>query len=219
MRFADYAESFAPSSWVILGCSLKPLSLGHFFLLRSMDSPFVMEGEAVSAGWDDFVVALCVCHFSFEEFNNFAANRNTYTGKPVRLWYAPWKMDENYFRKQLRKAGKDLYKRVKAEKLDIKGIKEKMKIFQDYLIEGTTTPKYWETDNSNSAESGAHWSQAIFTTAISELNYTRTEALNTPLRQLFNDFFKWAESQGSITLMKESEEELITASEKQTGDL
>lgn len=200
--FSDYAESFVPKRYVILGVELKPLSLGHYLLMRKFGSNFATDEDGATVGYDDFMLSLVICSMSYNEFLDFIDNKEY--GRPVKKWYAPWCVDNNYFINTLKKQGKKLAKRIKKEKISMNDLKAKMDMFVQYLKEGTETPKYWDGENEGK-ESGAHWSQSVFTTAISELNYTRNEALNTPLRQLFNDFFKYAESQGSVQLMSASE--------------
>lgn len=167
---------------------------------------FATDEDSTKVGYDDLLLALVICSMTYQDFLDFINNRKN--GKQVMLWYAPWKPNYDYFYNTLRKEGRKLKARIQRENLDMDGLKAKMKLFMAYLKEGTKVPKYWESEDGGK-ESGAHWSQSVFTAAISELGYTRAEALNTPLRQVFNDFFKYAESQGGLELMKAEEEQLI----------
>lgn len=179
--------------------------------MKRFDVGYATDDTNARVGWDDFVLALLICSMSYEDFINLINNR-TPDGKQGKCRLLWWKDDQYYFLNWLKRQDRLLCKRIKAEKHFNFVIK--MKQFSKYLEEGTQMPLYWEGENTSNKRSGAHWSQTVFTTAISNLGYTRSEALNTPLVQLFNDFFKWGESQGAVELMSEQEEMLVRAQEK-----
>lgn len=188
MKFDAYVKSFLPDKFVILGVRLKPLSLGHYMLMKRLNVGYATDTEA-KVGFEDFVLALLICGQTYEEFCEF--------------------LERDDLIKALEREAKAMKRRINKEQNF--NLFSKMGMFQKYLEEGTQMPLYWEGDNKSEKESGAHWSQTLFTTAVSELGYTRTQALNVPLVQLFNDFFKYAESNGAIELMREEEEELVKA--------
>lgn len=205
MKFKAYAESFLPERYVILGIELKPLSLGHYLLMRRFDVGYATDADKSSVGWDDFVMGLLICSMTHEQFIDLLNNK--VDGKQAKCRWLWWRDDHNYFMRYLKRQSKLLKQRIKKEKGF--NLLSKMGLFNYYIRRGTIMPKYWEGDHASDKESGAHWSQIIFTSAISDLGYTRSEALNIPLTQLFNDFFRFAESQGAIELMRDDEEELV----------
>ena len=186
MKFEEYVMSFLPDTHVILGIKLKHLSLGHYLLMRRLDVGYATDTEA-KVGFSDFVLALLICSMTYEEFIAY--------------------LERPDFIKRLKKESRNMCKVIKKE--DGFNLFDKMKNFEIYLKEGTKMPLYWEGDNTSDKKSGAHWSQTLFTTAVSELGYTRTQALNVPLVQLFNDFYKFAESSGAVSLMQPDEEDQI----------
>jgi len=191
MKFEEYVKSFLPNRYVILGVKLKPLSLGHYILMRRLEVAYATDTQS-SVAFSDFVLALLICSMTYEEFVDY--------------------LDRPDFIKNLQRESKNMTKVIKRDKTF--NLFDKMSMFQNYLKEGTKTPLYWEGDNQSNTTSGAHWSQTLFTTAVSELGYTRSQALNVPLIQLFNDFFKYGEAQGAVQLMTEADEESVAELEK-----
>lgn len=210
MTLNNYVESFLPERYTILGIELKELSLGHYFLMRRFNVGYACDNDT-NVGWDDFVVALLICSMSYNDFVDLMNNR--VGGKPAKHKWLYWLDNQKHFISFLTHNGRLLKKRINKDKHF--NMLVALKQFSQYLDNSTKMPKYWDKEESNTSNSGAHWSQTIFTTAISDLGYTRDEALNVPLRQLFNDFFKFAESQGAIELMTEDEEQEIAELEKQ----
>lgn len=186
MKFEEYVKSFLPDTHVILGIKLKHLSLGHYLLMRRLDVGYATDTTA-KVGFADFVLALLICSMTYEDFIDY--------------------LEHPKFLKRLKKESRNMCKVVKREKGF--NLFDKMKLFEIYLKEGTKMPLYWEGEHVSDKKSGAHWSQTLFTTAVSELGYSRSEALNVPLVQLFNDFYKFAESNGAVELMRPDEEDAI----------
>ena len=170
----DYAARIIPEPVRILGLSLRPFSLGHYFLLKRWECSFVAE-EKSTASREDLILGVLICSMDFEGFQEFMRRKDLES--QIRLW---------------------------GRKVGLFDFKEKSGLFEDYLKKGTEQPAYWiEDDNGDSA--GGHWSQALLLTLLS-LGFSRAEALNMPLTQAFADFYKHAESMGSVQLMTAEEE-------------
>jgi len=64
-----YIISVLASPPKILGQTLKPLSLGHIWLLSAIRSPFIYGGDAST---DDLLTALSICSKTFEEAKQYS---------------------------------------------------------------------------------------------------------------------------------------------------
>jgi hypothetical protein len=94
-------------------------------------------------------------------------------------------------------------------------LNEKAKLFQDYIEAHSAVPRYWEEDAGGA--SGAHWSQSLEVCLRSNLGWTSAEIDSEPLSKAFADYFKYAESQGSIRLMSQDEIAFIEAGKVASG--
>lgn len=185
MKFEAYANSCVPTKWTILGLTLKPLSLGHYILMRRLGCRYSAD-EDTSVDISDLIIGVLICSMSYEEFISF--------------------MDDEDFEKEIRKWGKTFTKQVKKDKTF--NLYDKFKLFKDYIIDGTQMPLYWEGENVGKA-SGSHWSLNVHNVLVGELGFTNSEALNMPLTQAFAHYFRYLETQGTVEIMRNNEEELI----------
>jgi hypothetical protein len=166
---AAYANAAIPEPYRILGLRLKPLCLGHYLHMARFNVGFVSE-DSVSATIDDLVLGVLICSKTYQEFLDFLEQDDV--EEQVKSWGA------------------------KCIQMDVPA---KVKLFLDYITQGSVMPKYW--DEGSGQSSGAHWTQSVKLILTSELGYTNGEALNIPLTQAFADFFKFCESKGTVRLM------------------
>lgn len=91
-----------------------------------------------------------------------------------------------------------------AREVGLFDVAAKAREFKAYLDAAQQIPKFW-IEQEPDAPGGGHWSQALITTLMGQLGYSREQALNAPLAQALADFYKYAESLGSIRLMTDEE--------------
>lgn len=183
---ASYSQAAYPEPYTILGIRLKPLSLQHYHLMARHSVAFVSDGPS-EATFADLLLGVIICskHWEEGEFEHYVESGECQSESSA------W-----------------------GEKFPLGSFdeKEKIKLFADYISEGSRIPKYWEENTGKT--SGAHWSQSVLLTLTGQLGYTRKEALHCPLSQALADYFKHAENQGLIRLMTDDEIAMIEAAEK-----
>lgn len=87
---------------------------------------------------------------------------------------------------------------------------ERVQMFNSYMADAFAQPTViYEGEPS---ESGAHWSHVLKCSLVS-MGYSEREALNMPLPQAFSDFYRHAESNGTVTIVTPEIAELIRQSE------
>jgi hypothetical protein len=91
-------------------------------------------------------------------------------------------------------------------------IYEKIALFEKYISNALQQPDV--VFEGETKESGAHWSQALFSALTGNCGYTAVEARNMPLGQAFMDFFKVAEQSGVIRILSREESDLMRAAER-----
>ncbi len=101
-----------------------------------------------------------------------------------------------------------------GRQIGIFDLKSKAALFQKYLTANSTSPKYWII-REGKEESGGHWAHNVLVTLTGELGFTRSEALNMPLREALMHFYKHAESLGIVRLMTADEIDLADKMEKE----
>ncbi len=198
----SYFKNAIPEKFRILGRKMKDLSLGHYCLLKRFDCAFVAEGEARATG-ADLIIGVLICSMTVDEFIAFADSRDF--AKEVRRWSGkiapkPWLAKIPWLGKWWRKHfGFDLY--------------EKVGLFKAYITNNSVVPKFWD-ESENGQPSGSHWAHSIEVILRGELGWSRNEINTAPLSKALADYFKFAESRGSIRFMTDWEIELIEAAEK-----
>lgn len=188
MSAADYFTAAIPEPIQILGLRLKPFCLGHYFLMRRFGVAFASD-DGANAEFDDLIFGVLICSMSYESFFEFMEN-------DPRLQISEWAA----------KLGLD----VTIPGFGIE-LPEKVKLFNEYLAKAYVQPVViYESDNSNS---GAHWSQVLKCSLISQCGYNTSEAMNLPLPQAFADFYKNAENNGVLTIADDLTAKLLKESE------
>lgn len=190
MSAAHFSAAY-PEPFRILGLKLKPLSLGRYTLLNRFGVAFVSDTEQ-TAGMGDLILGVLICSMRCEEFLPWAESDDF--KKDVREWgkqFAPSRL-----------MGKLLGKRWR--KKNSFNVVEKIKLFNRYIKEGSSVPKYWDL-SENDSTSGSHWAHNVEVALRSELGWTKEEIDEEPLTKALSDYFKYAETQGSVQLMSEDE--------------
>jgi hypothetical protein len=195
----SYCHSAIPEPYTILGVKLLPFSLGHYFLMARFDCGFIDEDPERRGDFTDFLLAVAICSRTYEQFIEFIK-------------------DEKEFNKWCRAWGNHVKRLLKDNKVDILGKLLEFKQYMKHGLPNNEDIKYWNTKESDDAKkSGAHWTQALYTTLISKCGYTDDKALNGPMAKAMWDYLKYVENEGMIQLMEDWEIEQIKAAEKAEG--
>jgi hypothetical protein len=189
----NYTKALIPEPYVILGVELKPLCLGHIFLMKRFECGFADEDPAATGGIEDLFLGIAICSRKYEDFLEFIKD-------PVELkrWTKQWRKE---ILRQIKKSqnGYDLFTRIA--------------LFKKYLKDGIKVPKYWEQSEDDGI-SGTHWTHSVLNVMTSELGYSQEEAMNVPVTRALHDYFRFLERSGAITLMTDDELEIVEAAEE-----
>jgi hypothetical protein len=201
---ASYFKAAIPEPYRILGLPLLPLSLGRYRILKRFDCGFVADGET-RAGMADLIIGVVVCSMRCDEFLAWADSPSF--AKDIADWSArlaptPW-LGRLPILGKLRRRRPDYSFNVV----------EKLSLFQNYISESSTLPRYWYTESADSG-AGQHWAQACETTLRSELGWTEEEINERPITKAIGDYFSMAESRGQIRIMTPEEVAYIDQLEK-----
>jgi hypothetical protein len=188
VQLNNYTKALIPEPYTLLGIELKPFCLGHIFLMQRFGCAFSSESPDTMGGIDDLLLGISICSRTYEEFLEFVN-----TPKELKEWTKKW--------------GKYIKKETKKKNFDILS---KFEFFREYLKSGIFIPKYWELETSEHKEqSGTHWTHTVLNTLTSELGYTQSEALNVAIARGLQDYFRYLEKNGSITLMTDEDLEML----------
>lgn len=201
----DIFAASLPEPHRILGQTLKPFCLGHYFILSRYDCAFVAAQET-TATREDLIFAVLVCSMSYEEFTEWIEPR------PVKWRHRMWLLWRCLtFRMKPRLAlglargyqsNFDCY--AWGVNIGFFNFTDKCKAFMAYLEEHTKEPKYWiERDDTGS--SGAHWAHSLLDLLVGPMGYTHTQAMNMPLHEALLHSFRYGEMQGTIRLFTPEE--------------
>ncbi len=201
-----------PEPYRILGLKLLPFSLGHYFILTRHGCAFVSD-SLKGATRADLTLACLVCSMTYEQWREFS------NPDPMSFWerllgylplYAPSQ------ERKLRRHGQRIALTVLqwGRKIGVFDLKVKASLFQKYLTDNSTSPKYWVL-RENKDESGGHWAHNVLVTLTGELGFSQSEAMNMPLREALMHFYKHAESLGIVRLMTPEEIQLADDMEKE----
>ena len=199
---AAYFQAAIPEPFRILGLALKPLSLGRYRLLKRFGCGFVADGNE-EVGIADLLLGLVICTHRVDEFMELVTSLRL--NREVKTWAR--KISPLPFLSRIPVLGKWWRKGHSFNVI------EKMMLFKRYIEEGSVVPKYWD-ETENPKTSGAHWSLAVEIALRGELGWSGEEINELPLTKALEDYFKWAENQGLVSLM--TEEEIAKMEEKET---
>jgi hypothetical protein len=187
-QLENYTKALIPEPYVVLGVELKPLCLGHIFLMQRFGCGFSSEDPDTMGGIDDLILGVTICSRTYEEFLEFIND-----GEEFKAWTNKWGKS---IRKQAKQKGFDLF--------------SKFSLFKEYLKSGVIIPKYWELEMSEKREqSGTHWTHSVLNTLTSELGYSQSEALNVSVARALQDYFRHLEKCGAITIMTDEDLEMV----------
>jgi hypothetical protein len=220
----NYVQAAIQEPFNVLGLELRPLSLGHVFLMRRFDCPFASDDPNQMGGCPDLCLATLICSRTYEGFLEFINNRelqlNHFWELPeviynkildtiakVRKWHLPFFLINwfipmpTYTARWLHKWDKTISKAFKKKKLDAI---EQFQRFNEYRQTDIYIPYYTILVQGGST-SGAHWSMNIYQFMTKELGYSKSEALNMPLAQAIVEYYKGLETVGTIQLHNDFE--------------
>lgn len=236
MKLDAYVTAALPPKYTIWGLDLKDICLGHYFLMKRFGSNYASDEEA-QVDIIDLLIGIIVCSKTFEEgiafFNQapipFFSWRNI---KSLFSYFSFVKIKKDGFslirnrsawgisRKhggayyEINKYGRFVCKLANKNKINIM---TSFRTFQRYLEDGRKMPLYWEnhSDPNGNGRAKSHWSINVYNVLVSKLNYTPSDAYNLPLSKAFYEYAKYAESEGSIELFSDDEEELLINTNEQ----
>jgi hypothetical protein len=197
-----YAEAVLPKPYTILGVKLKPFCIGHYFHMQKEGCSIV--DNLASLSMSDLLLALFVCHHSYEDFRDVMDGYRIFYPFGYRIKIKGrmvWNKSKTrkipkHFKKFCERWSKALAKHRKQNP-DFRLI-EHINKFLDYVNAGSATPDYTVNVESD-GQSGGHPLQAIIMTLVSDCGYTMSEAFNFPLVRCNADFAKHLERNGAVT--------------------
>ena len=179
-QFDQYVKSAIPDRYTIFGVTLRPLSLGHILLMKRHGCAFAEDKEKTGVTIMDLLIGVAICCRKYQEFidwYNDDAARNSWLTK----WYKS-------IRKDSHQKGWSLM--------------NKFSLFNMYRKEGIEIPLFFDEDEKDAGkESGAHWTQNIITTLVTEGRFSDEEIYDIPVSKAFAEYFKILENKGIITFM------------------
>ena len=199
MATSTYFAAAYPEPWQVLGVNLLPFSFGHYLKLHRLGCAFISEKEE-QATIGDLLLGIVVCSMRSNpdpQLDPFWVwlHRDRPESVLQRLW---WKINRN----KLTPAEYEIM--TWGRKVGIFELKEKAGLFSKYIEHHSQMPAYVEEPSDTPPrESGAHWAQSVIGSLVSKCGYTQIEAYNVPMPKAMSDFFKHAESEGSIRLLSQ----------------
>ena len=168
--------------YCICGILLKPLSLGHVILLEALHNPLVspeVEDVEQSEGICFFFLALIICSLSYED--GLALLNDTQGLDEISKRFI-----DNLLLNIKKEPGWNIY--------------SKLALFKQYMSNFLDSMPYYDHLNKQeNISSGADWKTGILIT-FKKLGYKDTEILNMSMKQLFNIWANYSESEGQIKI-------------------
>ena len=205
-RSNNIFEAAAPEPYRVLGLQLKPFGLGHYMLLQRHGCAFVSH-EKETATRADLIFAVLVCSMTFDEFQSWSEVRRVTLSDRLKTTALLCIGMASLQELECAWCGSRSTFSVMqwGRKIGAFNLEEKCQLFQRYLFEHSEFPKYWDEGSGNGKESGSHWSHNVYLVLTGDLGFSRTEALNMPLREGLLHYFKHAEALGVASLMTDRE--------------
>lgn len=198
MNFDVYAQACLPQTHTIMGLRLKPLSLGHYILMKRFGCNYASD-EETDITMSDLITSVLICSMTYTDAIKF------FDMDPIKFWsvenikslgvayYMSNKLGPTGY--YIRQWGNTLSKRIRRDKQFL--LLDQFRKFQTYLIEGNKMPQIMRKDNNNIEPSYCHWSVMLKSFLLTK--YNEQEALNLPLSQAKMELCKYAEEQDQIT--------------------
>jgi hypothetical protein len=206
MAAYDYFSAAYPEPWQVLGVKLLPFSFGHYIKLHRLGCAFVASDER-GAEIGDLLLGIVVCsmrshpdpeqdpfwQWLHRELPDGWLNRMLWNLRRIKV--TPAELEILHW----------------GKRVGVFGLKEKAELFQRYIKIHSEVPPYVEEPSDVAPrESGAHWAQSVIAALVSKCGYSQVEAYNVPMPKAMADFFKQAESDGSIRLLPPDVVEAMT---------
>jgi hypothetical protein len=195
MNTAAEFHAALPEPHSVLGLRLLPLSIGRYRMLARHGCAYVAEGEATAQA-DDLIFGAVVCAQPVADFERDLSNGR--------------------LQKDLEKYGKQFRKALRKSKGF--NLFEHMKRFENYIAEGQQVPWVVMPRNQNAEQSAAHWSTSIELVLRGKVGWTKEEIDEQPLTKALADYFKFAESEGAVSLYSRDEYEELNAEAEANGN-
>ncbi len=197
MATPNYFSAAYPEPWQVLGVKLLPFSFGHYIKLHRLGCAFVAETEQ-PATIGDLLLGIVVCSMrSNPDPEQDPFWQWLHRDKPEGLFA---KLRWIIRRHKMTPAEYEIL--TWGRRVGVFDLNTKAQMFAGYIKEHSAVPAYVEEPmDTPPRESGAHWAQSVIAALVAKCGYTQLEAYNVPMPKAMQDFFKHAESEGSIRLL------------------
>jgi hypothetical protein len=185
---ADYLKAAIPTPTIILGQRLRSFSLGHNMILLRHENSFLGEQAKIHVG--DLSLGIFVCCHEYDEALEQLERPDL--GEILKEW---------------------------GKRSAMADFKAKAREFHRYLRDGSALPDFVPVkDGKEGRTPGAPFLQLVKVTLMSEVGYSRWEALNVPLSEALNDYFAHWERKGRVEILNPEERAERIAAEKEHFD-
>jgi hypothetical protein len=191
----SYGKTLIPRATNVCGVSLRPFCMGHLTLLEETNNPLIAKDE-MEVGYQEgiyrFFQALLVCALTYEEAYELLNDRDA--------WLTEW----------------DRFQKNLIKNMDVESdwnIHAKLKLFKEYMAYYLDMPSYEILQEKKDAKSGTDWKAAI-AIIFKKLDYSKSEIMNMPMNQLFQEWTANAEAEGSIKVFNKYTADKVKAALK-----
>lgn len=147
-----------------LGVTLRPFSIGHYWLLQRLDSPLFKPGHPI--GFADLILAVLVCSNDFESGRTILARSDL--DRELERWRK--RISGNFF-------ARPFLKKVSAAR-----ILNATKIFLEYLNAGVTSEPYvMFAPSSQDSTVRSDWTMMTFIALMRTFRMSFNDAVNMHL--------------------------------------
>lgn len=177
---SKFLRTLRPESRIVFRQKLKPFTLGHFILLRAVNSPLSIGGKIQSVQIHDVILAAMICSKTYRESLNMLQKGFT----AFRFFWLGFLCRKNR-------------------------IGNEIDTFLEYLKDWMTLPRYLiDTETKNNPKTtGAPLWQSIRSLLMTEMGYTDAELMDRPFIACYSDYLTIAESKGAIKQILSQEQE------------
>ncbi len=201
MRYDAYSVACNPNTTTVLGLQLLPASLGHILIFQRLGLPYFNE-SATAIEFQDFLVGTFVCSLTYEEFDTLVKQSpyKLFDKESIKTFFRAYFYSKRNgaLSYNVNKWSRTLHKVLKSTKGF--NLFEEIAKFNSYLDINQNKPFILPGDNASNKASDAPWVLSVITVLTGELGYSFKEAVNIPVGKALWEFFKYAESQGSVEL-------------------
>jgi len=194
-KYDAYSVACNPETFTVLGLQLLPLSLGKILFFQRLGLPYFNNTEE-KVTFNDFITAVFICAMTYKQFNDLV--------NAPRYKMFEWENIKSFGRaRKYTPLEWQVYKWSKVIEKNLCNVKSfnlyyEISKFNNYLNTIKNEPNIMPGDNASSKKSEAPWILSIITVLTGELNYSFDEAVEMPVAKAMWEFYKYAESQGSV---------------------